>query len=178
MIAAEFEFIESSAAGDNAKHSRQRYHAMVSFLDAAIGNVTDAIKAKKGMWENTVMVLFGDNGGWMSANGTAGGNNYPLTGGKYNNWEGGIRLNAFLSGGFLPKASRGTQHHGLVAGWDWYATWCALAGGKSGALCGVVCVCVVVALCSPPPASFSLSLLIPSFRFTPLSFPFYSSRPH
>ena len=175
MIAAEFEFIESSAAGDNAKHSRQRYHAMVSFLDAAIGNVTDAIKAKKGMWENTVMVLFGDNGGWMSANGTAGGNNYPLTGGKYNNWEGGIRLNAFLSGGFLPKASRGTQHHGLVAGWDWYATWCALAGGKSGALCGV-CVCVSSLPFAPRLfLSFSLSLsLTPdpilSFHASLLSF--------
>jgi hypothetical protein len=38
------------------------------------------------------------NGGWMSKNGTAGGNNYPLTGGKYNNFEGGIRMNSFASG--------------------------------------------------------------------------------
>ena len=31
----------------------------------------------------TLIVFSGDNGGWMSANGTAGGNNYPLAGGKY-----------------------------------------------------------------------------------------------
>ena len=56
-----------------------------------------------------------DNGGWISKNGTAGGNNWPLTGGKYNNWEGGIRMNAFASGGFVPAARRGTKHEGLVA---------------------------------------------------------------
>eukprot|EP01051_Picozoa_sp_SAG22_P019169 SAG22_NODE_3450_length_1705_cov_1.362391_3_plen_53_part_01 len=27
-----------------------------------------------------------DNGGWVSKNGTAGGSNFPLTGGKYKNW--------------------------------------------------------------------------------------------
>jgi len=33
-----------------------------------------------------------------------------------------------VSGGFLPKAVRGTRYSGLVALWDWYATFCALAG--------------------------------------------------
>jgi len=44
------------------------------------------------------------------------------------NWEGGIRANAFASGGLLPTAVRGTKQEGLVAGWDWYATFAALAG--------------------------------------------------
>ena len=92
---------------------------MVSFLDGAVGNVTAAYRSA-GMWESTIMVLFGDNGGWMSSNGTAGGNNYPLKGGKYNNWEGGIRVNAFVAGGFLHASLRGTTYAGLVAGWDWY----------------------------------------------------------
>jgi hypothetical protein len=59
------------------------YHAMVKFADDAVGNVTAALKRKAGMWEQTLIVFSGDNGGWMSANGTAGGNNYPLAGGKY-----------------------------------------------------------------------------------------------
>merc|ERR1712039_187668 len=32
------------------------------------------------------------------------------------------------SGGFLPEAVRGTKNEGLMAGWDWYATFAALAG--------------------------------------------------
>ena len=57
----------------------------------------------------------------MSKNGTAGGNNYPLAGGKYNNFEGGIRMNSFASGGFIPAAQRGTRYTGIVAAWDWCA---------------------------------------------------------
>ena len=67
----------------------------------------------------------------MSKNGTAGGNNWPLKGGKYNNWEGGIRVNSLVSGGFLPHAVRGTRFGGLVAAWDWYGTFCAFAGVDS-----------------------------------------------
>jgi len=37
-------------------------------------------------------------------------------------------VNAFASGGFLPEAVRGTKNDGLMAGWDWYATYAALAG--------------------------------------------------
>ena len=51
-----------------------------------------------------------------------------LRGGKFSNWEGGIRVNAFISGGFIPPAARGTVQSGLTAGWDWYATLAGLAG--------------------------------------------------
>jgi arylsulfatase I/J len=52
----------------------------------------------------------------------------PNPTGKMNNWEGGVRVNAFVSGGFLPAARRGKKEEGLTAVWDWYATFCALAG--------------------------------------------------
>jgi len=99
----------------------------VSYADSAVGNVTASLKAK-GMWDNTLVVVVADNGGWVSKAGIAGGNNYPLKGGKYNNWEGGIRANSFVSGGFLPASRRGIKYSGLVTGWDWYATFAALAG--------------------------------------------------
>ena len=35
------------------------------------------------------------------------------------NWEGGIRMNSFISGGFIPVKQRGTVYRGLVAAWDW-----------------------------------------------------------
>ena len=44
-----------------------------------------------------------------------------------NNFDGGIRGNSFVSGGFLPPAVRGTRFDGLVALWDWYHTFCSLA---------------------------------------------------
>jgi len=44
------------------------------------------------------------------------------------NWEGGIRVNAFVSGGFIPQKMRGQKLEELITGWDWYATFAALAG--------------------------------------------------
>lgn len=59
---------------------------------------------------------------------SCGGNNWPLRGGKFSNWEGGIRVNAFVNGGVLPSQRRGQRETGYITGWDWYATYCALAG--------------------------------------------------
>ena len=73
-------------------------------------------------------VFSSDNGGPIYANGSAGANNYPLKGGKMNNWEGGIRVNSFVSGGFLPEGRRGAKFEGLVTAWDWYHTFASLAG--------------------------------------------------
>lgn len=44
------------------------------------------------------------------------------------NWEGGIRVNSWVSGGFLPAKVRGTKYEGLACGWDWYGTFSELAG--------------------------------------------------
>ena len=58
-----------------------------------------------------------DNGGPFGS-----ANNFPLKGGKHSNWQGGVRVNAFLSGGALPQAVRGTVSDELITVWDWYAT--------------------------------------------------------
>merc|ERR1711871_981678 len=60
-------------------------------------------------------------------NGEAGANNWPLRGGKYAMFEGGIRVNAFVSGGFIPDLMRGSKLEGIVHVADWYGTLCALA---------------------------------------------------
>jgi len=108
--------------------ARQIYHAMVYHIDEAIGNVTHELK-QSGQWNNTLVVVHADNGGPIYYSGCCGGNNFPLKGGKMSNWEGGIRANAFVSGGLLPVSVRGTKQTGLMAGWDWFATYCHLAGG-------------------------------------------------
>jgi len=106
---------------------RRLYHSMVGFVDEAVGNATDLLRAR-GMWDNTLMVLHADNGGPIYNSGDAGANNHPLKGGKMSNWEGGVRVNAFASGGLLPAKVRGTKQEGYVCGWDWYATFAGLAG--------------------------------------------------
>ncbi len=42
-----------------------------------------------------------------------------LRGAKFSNFEGGIRVNSFVSGGALPPSRRGAVETGLIAAWDW-----------------------------------------------------------
>ena len=54
-------------------------------------------------------------------NGEAGANNWPLRGGKYTLFEGGIRAAAFVAGGFVPRGARGSRADGIVHVADWHA---------------------------------------------------------
>ena len=101
---------------------RQYDHAMVDYLDEVVGNLTDALK-KHGLWDNLLFVTSSDNGGPLGQ-----ANNYPLKGGKFSDWQGGIRVNAFVSGGYLPEKMRGQKTDGYIHLADWYATFCYLAG--------------------------------------------------
>jgi len=111
---------------------RRSYGAMVTFTDTGIGKMIDALKSK-GMWENTIVVVSADNGGaqYMSPIGYqlwGSGNNEPLRGGKTSEFEGGIRVNSFVTGGLIPEKMRGTESNDLIHFADWYGTFCYLAG--------------------------------------------------
>ena len=106
---------------------RRLYAAMVNHVDAMVGAITDALKAK-GMWDNLLWLGSADNGGPIYNNGSAGANNFPLRGGKGSNFEGGVRVSAWAGGGLIPAAQRGRKEQALLAAWDFYATFCALAG--------------------------------------------------
>lgn len=126
--------MKSAAGGGPFKNAtdednqRMIYAAMTTYLDDNIKYLTEAWKAKDGgaMWKNTLVLFFSDNGGPLY--GTTGGNNFPMRGGKYSEFEGGVRVNAFVSGGLIPTSKRGTISQGLVAIADVYTTLCALAG--------------------------------------------------
>lgn len=62
--------------------------------------------------------------------GSAGASNYPLRGGKMSNWQGGVRVNAFVGGGALPLAVRGSRSSALATLWDVYPTFATLAGAN------------------------------------------------
>lgn len=105
-----------------ASNERARYLAMVKYLDDVIGELVSALNAKN-MWNNTLLVVSSDNGGYLS-----GANNHPLKGTKGSDWQGGVRVNAFVSGGYLPASVRGQKTEGYIHLADWYATFCGLAG--------------------------------------------------
>lgn len=99
------------------------YANMIHMLDTAVKNVTEAL-VSEGLWGNTLLVFTADNGGIGKM-----GNNHPLRGHKLDSWDGGTRSTAFVAGGFVPAALRGTRSGAkLVHVADWYATFSVLAG--------------------------------------------------
>jgi arylsulfatase I/J len=116
---------------------RRLMHAMAAYLDNDVGLVVAELK-DRGYWDNTLVIFHADNGGEIMGAGICGGNNWPLRGGKFSNWEGGIRVNAFVTGGALPASRRGAVESGLIAGWDWFATYVPLASFEQ-ALCFRFC---------------------------------------
>ncbi|EGB11339.1 hypothetical protein AURANDRAFT_2359, partial [Aureococcus anophagefferens] len=101
--------------------------AMVALMDDVAGDVVGALRTA-GLWAKTLLLWSSDNGGAVHLGG--GSNTWPLRGGYYNNFEGGVRAPAFLAGGALPEVARGK----LLTEWiyiaDWYATFARLAGAS------------------------------------------------
>jgi len=108
--------------------NRSLYASMVWYLDHAVASIVSALKIK-GLWDNTFLLFFSDNGGPVYNPGSA--NNYPLRGGKYNDFEGGVRVNAFLAGDAVPKEMRGKTINEYIHISDVYTTFISLAGGDS-----------------------------------------------
>ena len=55
-------------------------------------------------------------------------NLYNVSGGKFSNHDGGVRVVSFAAGGYLPRKVRGSVNHNLISTADWYATFATLAG--------------------------------------------------
>ena len=96
---------------------------MTKYLDDFVGEL---VSKEKALWDNLLLVISSDNGGPVYNGG--GGNNFPMKGGKMSDWQGGIRVNGFVSGGYLPKKMKGQKTDGYIHIADWYATFCYLAG--------------------------------------------------
>eukprot|EP00729_Bicosta_minor_P013737 gene13737-16815_t len=103
---------------------RSTYQGMLWATDVYAGKIRTLLEAK-GMWENMLVVYSSDNGGRGS------GINYPLRGEKRTNYDGGMRVTAFVSGGLIPQALRGTSNDIRFHIVDWYPTFCRLVGISS-----------------------------------------------
>lgn len=89
---------------------------MLTELDDGVQAVLSALR-EKNMYDNTLIVFVSDNGGPLEHSA-----NFPLRGGKHTFWDGGLRVEAFVSGGLVPVAQRGTAWDGLAHASDWYLT--------------------------------------------------------
>jgi arylsulfatase A len=80
---------------DSDRHRNPDYAAMVETLDANVGRVLDKLD-ELGLAENTLVIFFSDNGGFVNPcklhPGRPVTNNAPLRSGKGSCYEGGIRV--------------------------------------------------------------------------------------
>eukprot|EP00040_Diaphanoeca_grandis_P044585 m.12819 g.12819 ORF g.12819 m.12819 type:complete len:654 (+) comp9463_c0_seq1:180-2141(+) len=95
---------------------------MITAVDESIGHAVALLKARN-MYNNTLIVFTSDNGGPADH-----ANNFPYRGSKGSDFEGGVRVAAYVSGGIIPDSLRGTHKNGLMHVCDWYATFGYLAG--------------------------------------------------
>ena len=102
---------------------RRGLAGMMSALDDQLNDVVDKLK-EKGMWENSFVLVTTDNGGNLAGSGI----NYPLRGGKYTFWQGGVKGIGFVTGGLVPESLRGSSWSGFAHAADWYTTFANLAG--------------------------------------------------
>jgi arylsulfatase B len=106
-----------SHSSDCGVSTRRVYNAMLSFADAALGNLTTLLQ-QRGMWANTLLVWHSDNGG-PSGSSSNSANNWPLRGAKYSDFEGGVRVRAFVAGGMIPPHRAGVTVDAFLHVCDW-----------------------------------------------------------
>ena len=94
-------------------------------LSGRVQRIFDKLKAKT-MWEKTLVLFAPDNGGGVGIG--VGANNFPLKGGKGGDWDGGFRIAAFMTGGYVPRNVRNTFSNVVLHLCDWYVTFARQAG--------------------------------------------------
>ncbi|MGI5963827.1 MAG: sulfatase-like hydrolase/transferase [Lawsonibacter sp.] len=100
---------------DAVKQHVADYYAMISHLDARIGDLIALLK-EKGLYEDTIIVFTGDNGLAVGRHGLMG---------KQSCYEHGIRIPLVMAGPGIPKDAREDGYHFL---YDLFPTLCSLCG--------------------------------------------------
>ncbi|GAA4890165.1 sulfatase-like hydrolase/transferase [Ferrimonas pelagia] len=108
---------------EHIKGKRQILAAMISSMDDNIGLILDSLE-EQGLADNTMVVLFSDNGGKFQH----GGENGPLRGQKGSTFEGALRV-PFVAKlpGVIPA---GSQSDVMISALDLFPTTVKLAGGE------------------------------------------------
>ena len=110
------------------KSSRGLYGDVIAELDWSVSRVLGELK-KLNLEHKTLVVFASDNGPEVREElGKDVGDAYPLRGGKYSNWEGGVRVPAIM---WWPgRITSGLVSNELVSIMDLFPTLINLSGGK------------------------------------------------
>ncbi len=119
------------------KHDNPAWAGMIYDLDTKIGELEKMVE-NLGIADNTYIILMADNGAVefippvsnkldLPASFGKQMRNFPLRGGKWTLYEGGIRVPFIVKG---PGIQKNTLSDVPVAGWDLLPTFSELAGGK------------------------------------------------
>lgn len=110
------------------KSSRGLYGDAIEELDWSMGQIFEELKRLQ-LDENTLVVFTSDNGPETQKNlGGNIGDATPLRGGKYSNWEGGVRVPAIMQ--WPGKIPPGVVSQEIASTMDLFPTFMELAGGK------------------------------------------------
>lgn len=104
---------------------------MISYLDAQVGQIIDALKAL-GVDGDTLVIFTSDNGATFDIGGAPTEffhSNGPLRGHKTNRYEGGIRVPMIARWPGRIRAGATTEQ--FSANWDFWATFGELAGASA-----------------------------------------------
>ncbi|XP_060530533.1 arylsulfatase I-like isoform X2 [Cylas formicarius] len=114
-----------------SNYRRQKFAAMLTLLDASVGEVLQALANKK-MLENSIIIFSTDNGGAPEGFDANEASNWPLKGVKNSLWEGGVRGAAAIFSPLIKGKSRVSYH--MMHLTDWLPTLVDAAGGNSSQL--------------------------------------------
>ena len=116
------DYLPTDQVSDSRKNShwRLQYAAMIDEVDAGLGKMMDLLE-ERGQLDNTYIIYTSDNGGGMKPNG-------PLSWGKAQLFEGGLRVPWVVAG---PGVKKGVQCDVPVVQWDLLSTLHDLSGSKA-----------------------------------------------
>ena len=130
-------FISNNATGSDTRHNSQNYAALLYGMDRSVGDMLDYLENNNDdqgnpLIDNTVFVFMSDNGAADTS--LSKGSNLPLRGAKGGQFEGGVRVPAFIS----TPAMRAAGHSGSATTQpihvkDFHSTLATLAGATAPA---------------------------------------------
>ncbi|XP_042144455.1 arylsulfatase B-like [Ixodes scapularis] len=109
------------------EENRTLFAGMVDALDQSVGRVVAALQ-KENLLNDTILVFASDNGALPWGFQSNRGYNWPLRGGKFTLYEGGVRGTAFLWSRRLKNTKRVSNQLMHIS--DWLPTLYSAAGGN------------------------------------------------